>query len=102
MHTCEHRLDPVAVHAVIDRSLTCVRFGVYSPTLFTGDDNGAVNVYTLKQPGQPFSAGRLEDVQAREREASRLHEVIRAKLHPEEVEGLAGSAAPAAEGSPAA
>ncbi|KAJ3411503.1 WD repeat-containing protein 78 [Chytridiales sp. JEL 0842] len=42
-------LDPVILHTVLDRQLTTITFGSKSSIILTGDDNGSVNVYSLRQ-----------------------------------------------------
>jgi hypothetical protein len=41
-------LDPVILHTVLDRQLTSITFASKSSIILTGDDNGSVNVYSLR------------------------------------------------------
>ena len=40
-------LDPVILHSVLDRKLTCIVFAENSPSVMIGDDTGSVNVYKI-------------------------------------------------------
>ena len=62
-------LDPTIHHVVLDRSLTSVIFANDSPCIITGDENGSVDVYMLKNI--PFKMEK-----PREQEAEVLASVL--------------------------
>eukprot|EP00833_Pecoramyces_ruminatium_P012773 jgi/Orpsp1_1/1186805/evm.model.d7180000053415.1 len=41
-------LDPIIVHQVMDRKLTCINFSKSHPVVLISDDEGNVNIYKLK------------------------------------------------------
>jgi len=41
-------LDPIIVHQVMDRKLTCINFSKHYPVVLISDDSGNVNIYKLK------------------------------------------------------
>ncbi|OUM66874.1 hypothetical protein PIROE2DRAFT_5858 [Piromyces sp. E2] len=41
-------LDPIIVHQVMDRKLTCINFSKLYPVVLISDDGGNVNIYKLK------------------------------------------------------
>ncbi|ORX43774.1 WD40 repeat-like protein [Piromyces finnis] len=41
-------LDPIIVHQVMDRKLTCITFSKLHPVVLISDDGGNVNIYKLK------------------------------------------------------
>jgi WD40 repeat protein len=89
-------LDPAINHVVLDRQFTAVQFGLLSPTVLTGDDNGAVTVYKLCRHigpdedqtsngiSSPFVTGGYDDEQARQWKQDQsqvLNNVLNSKVH---------------------
>jgi len=55
-------LDPIIVHQVMDRKLTCINFSKSYPVVLISDDEGNVNIYKLKNFNQLFNKPFNEQV----------------------------------------
>lgn len=67
-------LSPVILHTVLDHRLTRAIFAPTGPSLATGDDNGAVCVYKMRN----FKRAMMKDVPAEE-QTKQLHEILASK-----------------------
>ncbi|KAJ3091377.1 WD repeat-containing protein 78 [Quaeritorhiza haematococci] len=72
-------LDPIVLHTVLDRQLTCIVFGSKSPVVLIGDNNGAVSVYTLQKSDGGPSAPAAQQPKSREQQAQQLADIMSSK-----------------------
>ena len=67
-------LSPVILHTVLDHRLTRAVFAPNCPSLATGDDNGAVSIYKMRNFKRAAMSGVSDDVQVQQ-----LHEILASK-----------------------